>query len=146
MPIIDLASSKSVWRGLEYYKQNKVLSCERNDDGTYEGIVSGNGKDNYRIHLDIAHPRRSSCNCPLAKGKKTICKHIVAVSFCADPTEADRFQKEKTVYASEEEERRAKRYSTLMRFTKKMSKTELAKAYAEAMVELEEIRYKESQG
>ena len=24
MGVIDIASSKSVWRGMEYYKQNKV--------------------------------------------------------------------------------------------------------------------------
>ena len=25
MGVIDIASSKSVWRGMEYYKQNKVF-------------------------------------------------------------------------------------------------------------------------
>jgi hypothetical protein len=35
MGIIDIASSKSVWRGIDYYKQKKVLSCEENEDGTY---------------------------------------------------------------------------------------------------------------
>lgn len=29
---IDIASSKSVWRGMEYYKQNKVLSYTVNKD------------------------------------------------------------------------------------------------------------------
>ena len=32
--MIDIASSKSVWRGMEYYKQNKVLSYTVNKDGT----------------------------------------------------------------------------------------------------------------
>lgn len=41
MGIIDIASSKSVWRGMDYYKQKKVLSCEENEDGTYEGDVPG---------------------------------------------------------------------------------------------------------
>lgn len=30
----EAASSKSVWRGIEYYKQNKVLSYTVNEDGT----------------------------------------------------------------------------------------------------------------
>ena len=95
MGIIDLASSKSVWRGLDYYKQNKVKSFEPNGDGTYEGAVSGSGKEDYRIHLDMNHPRKSTCNCPLANGKRIICKHIVAVSFCVDSSEAERFKSEK---------------------------------------------------
>ncbi len=34
MGLIDIAGSKSVWRGMEYYKQNKVLSYTVNKDGT----------------------------------------------------------------------------------------------------------------
>jgi hypothetical protein len=39
MRLIDIASSEFVWRGMEYYKQNKVLSYTVNKDGTCEGIV-----------------------------------------------------------------------------------------------------------
>ena len=146
MGLIDIASSKSVWRGLDYYKQNKVLSYEQNEDGTYEGEVQGSGKDNYHVHLDMIHPRSSTCNCPLADGKKIICKHIVAVSFCIDETEVDRFKNEKTIYASEEEERRAKEYDRYMSMAKCMSMKELRDAFVETMIELEEIRRKERYG
>ena len=146
MALIDLASNKSVWRGIEYYKQNKVTSFEVNKDGTYEGKVAGSGSEEYLVHVDMEHPRKSTCNCPMANGKNIICKHIVAVSLCADSSEADRFKSEKTIYASEEEERRAKRYSNLMSFAMKMSKKELQEAYVELMIELEEIRYKEKYG
>ena len=64
MGIIDIASSKSVWRGMDYYKQKKVLSCEENDDGTYEGDVAGSDNKKYHVHLDMIHPRKSKCNCP----------------------------------------------------------------------------------
>ena len=47
MGVIDIASSKSVWRGMEYYKQNKVLSYTVNEDGSCEGIVAGSGDGNY---------------------------------------------------------------------------------------------------
>lgn len=146
MALIDLASSKSVWRGMKYYKQNKVTSFEANEDGTYEGKVAGSGGEDYLVHVDMEHPRKSTCNCPMANGKRVICKHIVAVSLCVDSSEADRFKNEKTIYASEEEERRAKRYSNLMSFAMKMSKEELREAYVELMLELEEIRYKEKYG
>ena len=94
---------------MEYYKQNKVLSYTVNEDGSCEGIVAGSGDGNYHVHIDMEHPRKSTCDCPLANGKKIICKHIVAVSLCLDESEADRFKNEKTIYASEEEERRAKK-------------------------------------
>lgn len=146
MALIDLASNKSVWRGIEYYKQNKVTFFEVNKDGTYEGKVAGSGSEEYLVHVDMEHPRKSTCNCPMANGKRIICKHIVAVSLCVDSSEADRFKSEKTIYASEEEERRAKRYSNLMSFAMKMSKKELQEAYVELMIELERIRYKEKYG
>ncbi len=41
MGIIDLASNKAIWRGIDYYKQNRVVSCTMNEDGTYEGTVTG---------------------------------------------------------------------------------------------------------
>ena len=50
-------------------------------------------------------------------------------------SEADRFKNEKTIYASEEEERRAKRYDSYMKMAKYMSKEELREAYVEAMIE-----------
>ena len=74
MGVIDIASSKSVWRGMEYYKQNKVLSYTVNEDGSCEGIVAGSGDGNYHVHVDMEHPRKSTCDCPLANGKKIICK------------------------------------------------------------------------
>ncbi|MDE7424793.1 MAG: SWIM zinc finger domain-containing protein [Lachnospiraceae bacterium] len=100
MALIDMASSKSVWRGMEYYKQNKVNSCEPKADGTYEGTVTGNVGDVYHVHLDMEHPKKSNCDCPMANGRKVICKHIVAVSMHVASSEADRFKNEKTIYGS----------------------------------------------
>jgi len=146
MGVIDIASSKSVWRGIEYYKQNKVISYTINEDGTCEGEVAGSGDENYHVHVDMKHPRKSTCDCPHAKGKQIICKHIVAVSLCMDESEADRFRSEKTIYTSEEDERRAKKYAKYMSFAKKMSKQELCEAYVDLMIELDEYRIKEKYG
>ena len=81
MGIISLASGSSCWRGLDYYKEKE-----------YSSIVKGT--NNYNVHLDIEHPRKSSCNCPLANGKRIICKHIVATYFTAFPNEAVSFEEE----------------------------------------------------
>ncbi|MCF0127413.1 MAG: SWIM zinc finger family protein, partial [Pseudobutyrivibrio sp.] len=89
---------------------------------------------------------KSTCTCPLANGKMVICKHIVAVSLCVDDSEAERFKTEKTIYASEEEERRAKKYDKYMSFARSMSAKELREAYVELMIELDEYRQKEKYG
>lgn len=43
MGLIDIASGNSVWRGMDYYKDKKVVSWEKTGPATYSGIVSGNG-------------------------------------------------------------------------------------------------------
>ena len=143
MAIIDIASSKSVWRGIEYYNQGKVISWNQNEDGTYDAKVAGSGDGNYAVHVDLDHPRQSACNCPFANGKKIICKHIVAVSFCIDESEINRFKKDLTQYHSLEEEMDSNRYDKYLRFAKMMSKRELKEAYAEAMVELGKYQRKD---
>ncbi|MCR4686709.1 MAG: SWIM zinc finger domain-containing protein [Lachnospiraceae bacterium] len=140
MGLIDIASHKSIWRGIEYYKQNKVVLCDENNDGTYEAVVSGSDGEKYSVHLNIVHPRKSTCNCPLANGRQILCKHILATSFCVNPEEIDRFTREKTNFVSEEDERRTKRYEKYLSFAKSMSTKELRESYAKAMAEVEEMR------
>ena len=44
--LIEIASNNSVWRGMDYYENKKVLSWHKAEDGTYNGVVSGQeGKD-----------------------------------------------------------------------------------------------------
>ena len=49
MGLIDIASSKSVWRGMEYYKQNKVLAYTVN---VIEPVL-GKGKGKYRFYCEV---------------------------------------------------------------------------------------------
>ena len=92
MEIISLASGSSCWRGLDYYKEKRVVELNKINENEYSSIVKGT--NNYNVHLDIEHPRKSSCNCPLAKDKRIICKHIVATYFTAMPKEATNFEEE----------------------------------------------------
>lgn len=96
MGIISLASGASCWRGLDYYKKNKIINLKRIND--YEYTSTAIGTNNYDIYLDVSHPRRSTCNCPLANGKRIICKHIVATFFTAFPEEAKTLRKNKKDY------------------------------------------------
>ena len=45
----------------------------------YTSVASGTKE--YNVYLNLEKPRKSTCNCPLANGKRIICKHIVATYF-----------------------------------------------------------------
>lgn len=69
MGLIEIASGNSVWRGMDYYNNKKVVSWEPSGTGTYEGTVSGSEGNTYTVHIDTEHPRKSSCNCPSGNRK-----------------------------------------------------------------------------
>lgn len=101
MRVVNLASGTSAWRGYEYYTQSKVISYEQIDEGVYIGKVRGSDKNVYDVTLDVAHPRKTQCNCPFANGKRIVCKHAVALYFAIFPDEAVAY---KTQIDKEEEE------------------------------------------
>lgn len=76
MGLIEMASGNSVWRGMDYYKNKKVIAWEKSGTDTYDGKVSGSGNNKYFVHIDKAHPRKSTCNCPFAEGRRVVCKHM----------------------------------------------------------------------
>lgn len=70
MKVIELASNESVWRGLDYYKENWVKDWKQNGPDTYSGEVQGT--DLYSIQLDVSHPRRSTCQSQFVKQTRRI--------------------------------------------------------------------------
>ena len=123
MGIISLASGNSCWRGLDYYKNKKVIKLNKTNEGEYESVVKGT--NNYSVHLDIEHPRKSTCDCPLANGKRIICKHIVATYFTALPKEATNFEEEQNRLQEEYEKEQEEEYDKAIKCLNKMSKKEL---------------------
>lgn len=123
MGIIALASGNSCWRGLDYFKNKKVIRLKKINEYEYSSIV--NGSNNYDVYLNIEHPRKSTCNCPLAKGKRIICKHIVATYFAAMPEEAVNFEKEQNILQEEYEKYQDELYNKVIRYVNKMPKKDL---------------------
>lgn len=123
MGIISLASGNSCWRGLDYYNNKKVIKINKVDENEYSSIVKET--NNYNVHLDIEHPRKSTCDCPLANGKRIICKHIVATYFTAFPEEATNFEEEQNRLQEEYEEYQDKVYDKVIMRLNKMTKEEL---------------------
>lgn len=123
MGIISSASGSSCWRGLDYYKEKRVVELNKINENEYSSIVKGT--NNYNVHLNIEHPRKSSCNCPLAKGKRIICKHIVATYFTAFPNEAVSFEEEQNRLQEEYEKEQEEEYDKAIKYLNRMSKQEL---------------------
>ena len=71
----------------------------------YEFEADVEGTEIYHVHIDVNHPRKSTCTCPHAAGKSTICKHKVAVYFSVFPEEAQEAIDERNQYYEELEER-----------------------------------------
>ena len=125
MSIITIASGSSYWRGLDYYKCKKIKNIKKINNNEYTSIASGT-KD-YNVYLNLEHPRKSTCNCPMANGKRIICKHIVATYFSEVPNSAKNFEEEQKKLQQEYEEYEKRQYQNAINYLNKMSKKELIK-------------------
>ena len=103
MGLIEIASGNSVWRGMDYYENKKVLSWDKSGNDTYDGTVSGSDGKIYSVHIDKAHPRRSVCNCAFAEGRRVVCKHMIALDFTAEPSAAEQFLEQVKEWKKEED-------------------------------------------
>ena len=138
MGLIELASGNSVWRGMDYYNAKKTKSVEKTGPYTYDGTVQG--EQLYHVHIDKEHPRRSTCTCPFAEGRRVICKHMIALYFTAEPKAAEDFLKQVEEWEKEEEEEEQRHYEELREYVYSLSKAELQQLYLEALIEEEERR------
>lgn len=139
MGLIETASGNSVWRGMDYYENKKVVSFKKLDDGIYAGVVSGSEGRAYNVHVETMHPRKSVCNCPFAEGRRVVCKHMIALYFTAEPKAAGDFLKQVEEWEKEEEEQERQHYVELRRYVNSLTKAELQDRLYDALVELEDI-------
>ena len=133
MGLINIASSNSIWRGLEYYKDKKVTEYSKINNYEYEGKVIGNNKKEYNVSINIEHPRKSTCNCLHAKDKRVICKHMIALYFTVLPKEANLFLKEVDKAEQQYNEYKEITYKKLLKYINKLSKEELQEAILELL-------------
>ena len=140
MGLIEMASGSSVWRGMDYYERKMVCSWKKTGEEAYDGVVSGSEGNKYSVHIDKVHPRKSSCNCPFAEGRRVICKHMIALLFTAEPKTAEDFLRQVEKWEQEEKERERLHYKELREYVNSLSKKELQERLYEALVELEDIR------
>ncbi len=70
----------------------KIDKIKKISDFEYSSIVEGTEK--YNVYLNLEHIRKSTYDCPIANGKRIICKHIVATYFQVVPNSAKDFEDE----------------------------------------------------
>lgn len=138
MGLIELASGNSVWRGMDYYNAKKTKSVEKTGSSTYDGTVQG--EQLYHVHIDKEHPRKSTCTCPFAEGRRVICKHMIALYYTAEPKAADDFLKQVEEWEKENEAEEQRHYEELKAYVYSLSKEELRRLYLDALIAEEERR------
>lgn len=139
--MLDCASVKSLWRGMEYYEKRMVIAVCKTEENKYTGIVKGNTDSKYNIVLDITHPRRSSCTCPFADGRRVICKHMVATYFTIFPNEAQRIVKEAEEYEIELEKQLENECKEIKKYVYSLSKAELQEQILNYMLDGHDNEY-----
>ena len=140
MGLVEIASGNSVCRGMDYYENKKVISYNKIGEHIYEGMIKGSGENCYTVHIDKLHPRKSTCNCPFADGRRVVCKHMIALYFTAEPQAAKDFLKQVEEWERERKEQEIQHYKDLRKYVNSLKKAELQAQLYDALVELEEIR------
>ncbi len=140
-PIINLASAKSAWRGLNIYKEGKVLTCKDEGDGWFSGAVQGTAEQPYSVRISLNHPRKSTCDCPHAKDRLVVCKHKVALFFKAVPNAEEDFlqevEKEEFFYNAELKREEEERHWEIVTYVNSLTKAQLQQELINALEELD---------
>jgi len=142
MGLIDLPSGNSLWRGMDYYEEKKVLSVKQTDKNIFKSEVIGSSHDPYQVTINIDYPRKSKCNCPFAEGRRVVCKHMVATYFTVFPEEAKRINYEAEEYEKEEELRYQEEYKEIEKYVNSLTKQELREQLMSYIIDESEKRYK----
>ena len=139
MGLIEVASNNSVWRGMDYYERKMVKIWKVIDD-TCDGVVKSDSGNEYAVHIDKSHPRKSTCNCAFADGRRVVCKHMIALYFTSEPNAAKDFLDEVEKWEQEEELMEQQHYEDLRKYVNSLTKAELRERLLDALVQLEERR------
>ena len=142
MSILTAASSKSAWRGYEYFIEDKVQFIKKLDDIHFVGAVTGSEAEPYAVTIDIEHPKRSTCDCPFANGLK-VCKHMVAIYFAAFPEEAIKFKAAIERAIEEEEQYREQLPERIEKYINKLNKAQLKDLALNLIYELPEYEFEQ---
>ena len=91
------------------------------------------------MKIDIAHPRKSACNCPFAEGRRVICKHMVALDLAIFPEKEqqmmDYIEEQNQQYEREYELEMQEREAEIVEYVMHLSKAELQQMLIQLMID-----------
>lgn len=128
MGLLECAKKITVWRGMNYYFEEKVINLKRNLNDVFTADVLGSSNVPYSVKIDLRHPWKSTCNCPYAAGKRIVCKHMAATYFAAYPVEIDVYQYKYLRPDSFDDLSEEELSDKVYEFVEQMSRNELIKA------------------
>lgn len=139
MKLLNLASNNSFWRGINYHHENRIESWKSLGQNTYQGNVKGSDDAVYDVIIDLAHPRKSVCNCPFAEGRRVICKHMVALNLGIFPDKEqqmlDYIEEQNQMYELEYEQEMKEREAEIVEYVMHLSKAELRRMLIQRMID-----------
>lgn len=142
MSLMDIASNESYWRGVDYCDSKKVIDWKKTEQQIYEGHVLGSGNNAYAVRVDAVHPRRSTCTCPFATGRRVVCKHMIALYYTAEPKIRAEYEKHLQECWEEEEEREEEEWKEFQaetwKYVKSLTKAELQQQLYQRLIEEKE--------
>lgn len=133
MSLLSCASGQSAWRGYDYYLNRKVQSVKRISSTQFQGTVSGSNGETYDVFIDVEHPRKSSCTCPHAAGKRIVYKHQIALLFSAFPLDAKKYYEEVVEYEQEQERLQEEEENKVIDCVDNMTKEQLQQALLQVL-------------
>ena len=100
----------------------KGLKLGEKNSNTYSDQIQGSDSVLYQVHLDLPHPKRSTCTCPFAAGRRVICKHMVALYFTVQPLAYEEILRQMEVWEKEEERQREEELAELRHYVQPLTK------------------------
>ena len=139
MKLLNLASNKSFWRGIDYHHENRIISWNEVGNNCFQGKVKGSNNSIYDVMIDTEHPKRSVCNCPFAAGRRVICKHMVALYLGIFPEKEqqmmDHIEEQNQLYEEEYEQEMQEREAEIIEYVMSLSKAELREKLIRRMID-----------
>ena len=147
MSFIDSAAYWSKVNGFDYFEDGRVLEIKKISEEEYHAKVKGSNGNVYNIVYYPDYPKKSTCDCPRANGKRVVCKHKVAVFYALNPEEvkAVRDEREEAFRMQEKleqeyEERHRKRVEEARQYVESLTVEEMKRIIIGYRVsEMEEI-------
>lgn len=135
MKFLDAADQGSIWRGLDYYLEKKVLSWYFIDKDHIKGKVAGSKSLPYEVSLNLSQVHASLCNCPYALNRDIICKHKIALYFTLYPEIANDYLSYGNKIADEYEKKHRARVLHINKIVDNLSISEMKSLLISYMLE-----------